>query len=423
MYARKRLDIGWLDLASGLVNAGLPLDRAALARRVEHWFSPDGHALCVLSIRSGIELYLEQLALPSGSEVLMSALTIPDMWKLVERHGLVPVPVDVDTRTLAPRLGALARAASGRTRMLIVAHLFGTRFDLEPYARVARDRGWLLLEDCAQAFSGADYLGHPAADVSMFSFGPIKTSTALAGVVLVVRDPALLTRMRVAHAYWPVQSRGRYMKRVLKYAALKAISPPLLYRGFVTWCRLRGTNQDAVIQGTVRSFAGSDFWIGIRHQPSVPLLAMIGRRLFGSPERRVAKRTAIARALVAATAGHARLPGIEAPFHSFWVVAVLVDEPLRAIELLRRHGYDATQAATLAVVSAPPGHEGLDAREARALLAQVVYLPVYPEIPLRRVRELGALLRSEAPTAAARQATVGVSLALPPRPPQPDRPH
>jgi dTDP-4-amino-4,6-dideoxygalactose transaminase len=407
MYARKRLDIGWLDLASGLVNAGLPLDRATLARRIEHWFSPDGGALCTLSIRSGLELYLEQQALPKGSEVLMSALTIPDMWKVVERHGLVPVPVDVDTRTLAPKLDGLAKAATGKTRMLIVAHLFGTRFDLAPYARVARERGWLLLEDCAQAFTGPDYLGHPAADVSMFSFGPIKTSAALAGGVLVVRDRPLLTQMRAVHAQWPVQSGGTYAKRVLKYAGLKAVSNPVLYRGFVKWCELKGTNQDAVIQGTVRGFAGGDFWAKIRHQPSAPLLSVIERRVFGFQGRRVASRTEIARELVARTAGRARLPGIEAPFHSFWVFTILVDEPARAVELLRRHGYDATQVATLSAVPAPPGREDLDAREARAMLAQMVYLPVYPELPMRKIDELGALLRSAAPVADARTADVG----------------
>ena len=32
----------------------------------------------------------------------------------------------------------------------------------------------LVIEDCAEAFSGLDYLGDPRADVSAFSFGGIK---------------------------------------------------------------------------------------------------------------------------------------------------------------------------------------------------------------------------------------------------------
>lgn len=410
MYARKRLDIGWMDLASGLWNAGVAGDRDSIARRVEAWFSPAGQALCTLSIRSGLELYLEQLALPRGSEVLVSALTIPDMWRVLERHGLVPVPIDVDARTLAPKMDALERAASSRTRALLVAHLFGTRFDLEPFARVCRERGWLLLEDCAQAFTGADYLGHAASDVVMFSFGPIKTAAALAGGVLIVRDRQVLTAMRAAHAAWPIQKSGAYARRILKYAGLKAVTNPILYRGFVKLCELKGTNQDKVIQGTVRGFAGGDFWIKLRHQPSAPLCALIERRIVGYDGARVRRRTDVSRELVQRLAGVAEFPGVDAPYHSFWVFTILVDDPQPVVERLRAHGYDATQVATLSALPAPAGREDLDPREARQTLARMVYLPVYPELPARRIEELAELLRDasvRAPSAQGRD--VGLS--------------
>ena len=109
MYARKRFDIGWSDLLAGLHACAFPRDGSAQAAAVEAWFSPAGDAFACLSVRSGLELYLETLlasgAVQRGDEVLMSALTIPDMWKVVEHHGLVPVPVDIDARTLAPRPG------------------------------------------------------------------------------------------------------------------------------------------------------------------------------------------------------------------------------------------------------------------------------------------------------------------------------
>ena len=55
-----------------------------------------------LSVRTALDLLLEAWALPRGSEVLMSAVTIPDMVAIVRHHGLVPVPVDLDMRRLAP---------------------------------------------------------------------------------------------------------------------------------------------------------------------------------------------------------------------------------------------------------------------------------------------------------------------------------
>src|SRR5439155_11053132 len=125
----------------------------------------------------------------------------------------------------------------------------GTRISLDPLARLRRERGILVLEDDAQAFTGPDFRGDPAADVSMFSFGPIKTATALAGGVLRVRDRDVLARMRAAHATWPVQSRRGYAQRIGKYALLKSIASPILYSGFVRACAASGKDIDAVIQG------------------------------------------------------------------------------------------------------------------------------------------------------------------------------
>ena len=53
-----------------------------------------------LSVRSGWDLLLHVLAWPAGSEVIVSAITHPDMIRILRAHGLVPVPVDVDLDTL-----------------------------------------------------------------------------------------------------------------------------------------------------------------------------------------------------------------------------------------------------------------------------------------------------------------------------------
>jgi perosamine synthetase len=397
MYARKRLDIGWLDLGSGLWHCAVAPDRSKAQQRAEAWFASgmsSGGALCSLSVRSGLDSYLEVLALPKGSEVLMSALTIPDMWKVVEQHGLVPVPVDVDARTLAPRLESLQRAASPRTRILLVAHLFGTRVPLEPLSAIARERGWLLLEDCAQSFTGADSKGDPLADVSMFSFGPIKTAAALAGGVLCVRDAAILDQMRVRQLAQPVQGRGAFAQRILKYAALKALTIPILYSGFVRACALTGTSHDKVIQGTVRGFAGGDFFQKIRRQPSAPLCALIARRLRASDGVRVRKRAEIALELRRALGKSVEIAGGDSKLHSYWVFTIQSDEPARAVEALREHGFDATAVATLSVLPPPAGRAELEARESRQILARTIYLPVYPELPRRKIAELADVVRA-----------------------------
>jgi perosamine synthetase len=403
MYARKRFDIRWSDLLFGLRACAFTRDERAQADAVEAWFRPDGGAFACLSVRSGFEVYLETLirsgAIQRGDEVLMSALTIPDMWKVVEHHGLVPVPVDVEARTLAPRPGAWQAAASPRTRLALVAHLFGTRVPLEPLdalrrARAARgEPSILVLEDCAQAHTGADFRGDPLADVSMFSFGPIKTATALAGGVLCVRDRAVLDTMRTSQAQWPVQSTWGYAKRLMKYGELKAISTAPVYAVFVRVCTLFGVTQDKLIQSTIRGFKGGDFFEKIRHRPSAALLAVLRRRLERGSEKRVAERVARARQLIERAGPLIEIPGAGAPLHSFWVFTVLSNRPEALVASLREHGFDATQVATMSALPAPHARPELEPREARALLARLVYLPVYPELPRARVDEMGALVQ------------------------------
>lgn len=378
--------------------------RAGLEREIETWFAParegenDPGAVACLSIRSGLDLYLRLLALPKGSEVLVSALTIPDMWRVLEHHGLVPVPVDLDPETLAPRMDMLERARTDKTRAVLVAHLLGTRLDLDPLVRFARRHGLLVWEDCAQAFTDRGFRGHPEADLAMFSFGPIKTAAALAGAVLVMPDAALRQRWREAHARYPLQSTLGYFGRLWKYSALKFLTLPLPYALFVRVCAWRGTTHDAVIQSTVRGFIGGDFFERIRHAPSSALLSLMARRLRHADGSRIRERVARAERLIELVGSEYTVPGVRAPLHTHWVFTLESDRPDELVRELRAEGFDATQVATMKAVPAPAGRPELAPRKAEELLRRMVYLPVYPELPEAELERLaGVLLRCARP--------------------------
>ena len=91
--------------------------------------------------------------------------------------------MDIDPGTLAVRPWMLEAALTPRTRVVLVAHLFGGRMDLGGIARFARIAA-CSSSGTAQAFQGPKRMGDPASDVSMYSFGTLKTSTALGGAVL-----------------------------------------------------------------------------------------------------------------------------------------------------------------------------------------------------------------------------------------------
>lgn len=392
MWPRKRLDIGWSDLARAAVECGWPRDQRALASDLERRWSAKDDALACLSVRSGFDLLLAALELPAGSEVLMSSVTIHDMARIVEAHGLTPVPVDLDIQQMAPLTESLARAVTPQTRAVVVAHLFGGRIDLRPVVDFARTHGLLVIEDAAQAFAGPSFTGSEGADVSMFSFGPIKTATALGGALLRVRDVKLLAEMRRRHDAWPAQGRLVYPRRAAKYALLKAMSSRPAFSAVVGGCRLLGRDYDRLVNGMVRGFAGADFFERIRRRPSAPLLALLARRLARFDAARLAVRARVARRVMGGWEGTTLFPGSACEPHVHWLLPVLAERPDDLIAALAAHGFDATRGQSLTVVPAPADRPELDPATARAVMDRVVFLPCYAEMSRTAVARLAELL-------------------------------
>lgn len=409
MYPRMLLDIDFRDLASGWGSVGCRESLEEIAERVARRWYPAGDALVCLSVRTGFDLLLSALALPRGSEVLVSAVTIRDMARILDHHGLIPVPVDLDMERLAPRLDRLEQAITPSTRAVLVAHLFGSRVPMQPIVEIARRHGLLLFEDCAQAFVGRDDTGHPGADVSMFSFGIIKTATALGGALLRVADPDLRARMQAIQACYPVQTRCFMARRLLKACFLKAISPPRIYGLAVRLVDAVSGDYDPVISAMARGFPGPDFFARIRQRPSVPLLGLLERRLNCDNPERIARRAACGERVSRALPDWIERPGKYASAHTYWVYPIVAEEPDRLIAAFRDAGFDATRGTTsLAAIAAPPNRPECEPVEARHVLARMVYLPVYPELPERELERLVALVScATVPTRRARPCAVG----------------
>jgi perosamine synthetase len=393
MWVRKLLDINCLDLAYAVGNCFAPRSPAALAARLERLWAPNKTIAC-LSVRSGFDLWLSALNLPRGSEVLVSAITIPDMVRIIEDHGLVPVPVDLDADHLAMDIDSLRRAVTPQTRAILFAHLFGTRQPLDEVADFAQQRGLLLAEDCAQAFVGREFTGHPEADVSMFSFGPIKTATALGGGLLRVRDPQTLASMKAKMAAQPRQGRWAYCRRLLKYTGMKLLSTrPIYSLIFRTWQAL-GRDPDRLVNGAVRGFAGPDFFRRIRKQPSGPLLALVHRRVAKFDPARIARRTRLGEHLLAHSGGSFTSPGFASDEHSYWVFPVLADDSARLIAALREAGFDGSSAHSMCVVQPPADRPALRATTAEQILPRIVFLPLYNQLYESELERMAEVLEA-----------------------------
>jgi perosamine synthetase len=395
MWIRKRIDIGGSDLAFGLARCLMKGERASLVRGIEKQWSRPDHAFVCLSVRSGLDLLFKALALPENSEVLMTALTIPDMAKVIAEHGCVPVPIDLDSRTMGPLEDCLCRAVTPATRAVVVAHLFGGQVPMETVLGIARKHNLLVIEDCAQAFAGCGYSGHPEAGVSMFSFGSIKTATALGGAVFMVRNGLLRGKMAALQDRYPVQSRFAYARRLLKYCMLTALTCRPAFSVMCRMFRLFRLDYDLLLHQSSRGFAGSDLFGRIRQQPCLPLLALMEKRLRTYPSMRITTRKAKGNMLMALLCGQFPCPGAEAIEHSFWVFPVVVGNKQKCIGALRNAGFDATEKQSMRAVSAPEGRQR--PVETGAMLEKMIYLPLclgMSEKEIERMAEI--LLRADA---------------------------
>jgi perosamine synthetase len=406
MVPRKQLDIDWLDLIAALRFCLSKLDRSQLERELDQaWKTPNSTAaedttsrdlnfpatLATLSVRSGFDATLTSLDWPPGSEVLVSAITIRDMPRILTAHGLRVIPVDLDMSSLSVSVETLRNAVTPQTRGILVAHLFGARMPMQPIVDFARKHGLFVFEDCAQAFTGTGDIRHPESDVRMFSFGPIKTATALGGAVLSFRDSSLRDRIRAVHASWPIQRRFEFMRRVARFAMIKAVSFRSMFTLFAGICRWLGRSHDDLLTRGVRGFAEGDLLARIRRQPSGPLLSLLSLRLKQNHGSRIERRRRLARELDALLPDVDR-PGRAAVDHSFWVYPIHYAHPDELVQHLWRRGFDATRGASSMGIVESSNRSQQSPQMASESIQRVLYLPFDPAMTRADLERLVAAL-------------------------------
>ncbi len=396
LYPRKQLDIRWRDLAAGMWRCFFPRSLERSEAELRERFATGSPLHIAYTVRSSFDLILQALQLPAGSEIVMSALTIREMADIARRHGLVPVPLDLNLETMAPEVIALQTAITPRTRALVIAHLFGTRVPMRPLLDLAKRHGLFVFEDCAQAFIGPDYTGHPETDAAMFSFGSIKTATSIAGALVRLRDPKLLQKIQAIQKTYPRQPTKEYFRELFTHVCVKFFTVPLLFGLFYRVCVALGKDFERVISAVRNLPEGEEDVSVIRKQPCAALVDLLARRIRTFDVDKLEERTRVGAEFAKTLPAGLTLLGRKAEFHSFWVFPVLAEAPDRFAAILRSYGFDATTAGSALSVIEPPARSDAQiapAKTIRAAARKLLYLPVYPVVPAKERAHLQAALR------------------------------
>jgi perosamine synthetase len=154
------------------------------------------HATSVSNGTVALHLALAALGVGPGDEVIVPTLTYVASVNTIAQTGATPVFVDSRPDTWQMDAEDVRRRITGRTRALMIVHLYGQSCDMDALTAIAAERGLAVVEDCAEAF-GTRWRGRHAGtfgDIATFSFFGNKTITTGEGGMVVARDPALHAR-------------------------------------------------------------------------------------------------------------------------------------------------------------------------------------------------------------------------------------
>jgi perosamine synthetase len=140
-----------------------------------------GYGLAVTSGTAGLQLAAIAARVGPGDEVITTPISWISTANAAAAQGASVVFADVNPRTLNLDPASVAQKITDRTKAIIVVHLYGQCCDMDPLVALARERGILVIEDCAHA-AGAEYKGRRAGtlgDIGVFSFHQQKNMVTL----------------------------------------------------------------------------------------------------------------------------------------------------------------------------------------------------------------------------------------------------
>ena len=178
-----------------------------------------GVAHCI-GVGNGLEalsLILYAYGIGENDEVIVPANTYIATWLAVSHNRATPVPVEPQEKTYNINPALIEKAITGRTKAIMVVHLYGQTADMDAINAIAQKYHLKVIEDCAQAH-GAWYKNKKAGnlgDAAGFSFYPGKNLGAIGdGGAVLTNDDHLAGSLKKLRNYGSEQ---KYYNEVIGF--------------------------------------------------------------------------------------------------------------------------------------------------------------------------------------------------------------
>lgn len=155
------------------------------------------YAVAVNSGTSALHIACLAAGIKEGDEVITSPITFAASSNCVLYCGGTPVFADIDEHTYNISPTEIEKAVTEHTKAIIPVHYTGQPCDMDSIMDIARKHNLLVIEDGAHAL-GASYKGRKIgsiADMTCFSFHPVKSITTGEGGMVVTDSKELYKRL------------------------------------------------------------------------------------------------------------------------------------------------------------------------------------------------------------------------------------
>lgn len=167
------------------------------------------HAIAMSNATAALHLCLLAVEIGPGDRVITSPNTFLSSANCAAFVGATPDFADIDPVTRNLDVDALAAAWTDDVKAVIPVAYAGQPADMPRIASLARAKGAVVIEDASHATGGGfthdgkvwKTGGHPWADMTVFSFHPVKTMTTGEGGMITTNDDRLAAALRLLRSH------------------------------------------------------------------------------------------------------------------------------------------------------------------------------------------------------------------------------
>lgn len=200
----KSLKSGWLTQGPAV-----EVFERAIAEKVSHKY-----AVAFNSGTAALHAAYFAAGIKEGDEVIVPALTFAATANAALYLEAKPVFADsLQTGNMDP--GSAEKKINKKTKAIVPVDYTGRPADMRAFRQLARKYKLVLVEDAAQSL-GAEYYGKPVgqyADMTMFSFHPVKSITTGEGGIIVTNNKKYDTLMRLFRSHGITKDPNMFVRK------------------------------------------------------------------------------------------------------------------------------------------------------------------------------------------------------------------